>query len=297
MASNKEAKRIVVDYLDKDKAFDFKIGKVEHYSVSCPLEEHIHGEYFELTYCVKGTQTYWVEGKSYTMESGDIFMTLPGEKHGSGDCFKEKSQIYYLQLHKSILKLLGVEGCLEFFYAELSGLKDRMFQVDRHIAILLEEILQEALCTTTFSKIILRNKLSELLIECIKGAKANKEEEKDVPKAIQQVLTYVEEHLEENIKIEDMLEGVNWSESRFKAVFRECMGVPPKEYVLRKKMEKARELIEEDKYSITDIAYKMGFSSSQYFTVVFKRFNMYPPTKYQDLYHKGLINKEKDQNN
>nr|WP_307992856.1 helix-turn-helix domain-containing protein [uncultured Niameybacter sp.] len=297
MASNKEAKRIVVDYLDKDKNFDFKIGKVEHYSVSCPLEEHIHGDYFELTYCVKGTQTYWVEGKSYTMESGDVFITLPEEKHGSGECFKEKSQIYYLQLHRSLLGLLGLGENVDFFYTNLSNLKNRKFQVDKGTLILLEEILQEALYTTSFSKIILRNKLSELLVECIKGAKASKNEEKDIPNSIRKVLAYVEEHLEENIKIEDMLEGVSWSESRFKVVFRECMGVPPKEYVLRKKMEKARELIEEDKYSITDIAYKMGFSSSQYFTVVFKRFNMHTPTKYQSLYKKGLINKEKDQNN
>lgn len=297
MASNKEAKRVVVDYSDKDKGFDFKIGKVEHYSVSYPLEEHIHGDYFELTYCVKGTQTYWVEGKSYSMESGDVFMTLPGEKHGSGDCFKEKSQIYYLQLHRPLLGLLGVGERIDFFYTELSGLKKRRFQVDRRVLILLEEILQEALYTTSFSKIILRNKLSELLIECIKGAKVSKDEGKDIPGDIQKVLAYVEEHLEDNIKIEDMLEGVSWSESRFKAVFRECMGVPPKEYVLRKKMEKAREFIEEGKYSITDIAYKMGFSSSQYFTVVFKRFHMYTPTKYQSLYKKGLINKEKDQNN
>lgn len=297
MASNKEAKRIVVDYLEKDKDFDFKIGKVEHYSVSCPLEEHIHGDYFELTYCVKGTQTYWVEGKSYTMESGDVFITLPGERHGSGECFKEKSQIYYLQLHRSLLGLLGIEENIDFFYTNLSNLKNRKFQVDKRTLILLEEILQEALYTTSFSKIILRNKLSELLIECIKGTKVSKYEEKDIPKAIQKVLAYVEEHLEDNIKIEDMLEGISWSESRFKVVFRECMGVPPKEYVLRKKMEKARELIEEDKYTITDIAYKMGFSSSQYFTVVFKRFNMYTPTKYQSLYKKGFINKEKDQNN
>ena len=284
MASNKEAKRVVVDYTKKDKNFDFKIGKVEHYAADYPLEEHIHNGYFEITYFIKGTQTYWVEGEFYQMESGEVFITFPGEKHGSGGCFKNKSHIYYLQLHTSLLELLGIGDEIHFFYKRLREINSRRFKVDKHILLLLEEILQEAIHTTNFSKIVLRNKLSELLVECIQDAKGIKDIEKIIPKDIQKVLTYIEKHLEENIKIEDMMEGVSWSEGRFKAVFRECMGVPPKEYVLRRKMERAKQLIEEGEYSITDIAYKMGFSSSQYFTVVFKRFNIYPPTKYQKLH-------------
>lgn len=46
-------------------------------------------------------------------------------------------------------------------------------------------------------------------------------------------------------------------------------------------MEKAQEMMKEDKFSIKDIAYNLGFSSPAYFSTVFKQYNGYSPTSYK----------------
>ena len=82
---------------------------------------------------------------------------------------------------------------------------------------------------------------------------------------------------ERRFTIDELAEEVHLSTSRFKARFREQMGMPPGEYMVRAKVERAHQLLEESALSITDIAYRLGFSSSQYFATVFKRFtNMRP---------------------
>ena len=66
------------------------------------------------------------------------------------------------------------------------------------------------------------------------------------------------------------------SESRFKARFKREMGVPPAEYWLRKKVEQASVLLA--KATITQVAHQLGFSSSQYFATVFKRYTLTSPS-------------------
>ena len=68
------------------------------------------------------------------------------------------------------------------------------------------------------------------------------------------------------------------SESRCKARFKREIGVPPAEYWLRKKIEQAIVLLKNR--SVTEVAYELGFSSSQYFATVFKRYKLVSPSQH-----------------
>ena len=49
------------------------------------------------------------------------------------------------------------------------------------------------------------------------------------------------------------------------------------EYVLNKRLQKAKYLLQEDEFTISEVAYKVGFSSLAYFSTVFKsKFNLTP---------------------
>ena len=63
--------------------------------------------------------------------------------------------------------------------------------------------------------------------------------------------------------------------------FLKTMGLPPAEYIQKKKIEKARELLADTDLSVTEIAYRYGFSSGQYFATVFKRFCCVTPTQFR----------------
>jgi AraC-like DNA-binding protein len=67
---------------------------------------------------------------------------------------------------------------------------------------------------------------------------------------------------------------------RFKAFFKRER-IPPAEYVLRERVTKAESRLLRSNESITNIAYHLGFSNSQYFATVVKRFLGRTPTSFR----------------
>ena len=68
--------------------------------------------------------------------------------------------------------------------------------------------------------------------------------------------------------------------------FVQITGSSCEEDILRTKPEKARELLAATDMSVTEIAFRYGFSSSQYFATVFKRLCCSTPTRYRRMMKK-----------
>ena len=95
---------------------------------------------------------------------------------------------------------------------------------------------------------------------------------------MQRVLHYIEKHLHDPIHVPRLAEVARLSESRFKIRFKKEIGVPPAEFWVRQKIERATLLLK--KKSVTDVAFELGFSSSQYFATVFKRYTRTSPSHF-----------------
>lgn len=93
---------------------------------------------------------------------------------------------------------------------------------------------------------------------------------------------YLDSHLCDNVSLEQLADIACLSLSRFKERFRTEIGISPREYFNLKKIEQAKAWLHEDGSGdrITDIAMKLGFSSSAYFSVVFKKFTALTPSEY-----------------
>jgi AraC-like DNA-binding protein len=61
------------------------------------------------------------------------------------------------------------------------------------------------------------------------------------------------------------------SESKFKKVFQEAFGQSPHQYILEKKLEYANELLKSGQYTLTQIAYKLGYNHTSGFTRLYKK--------------------------
>ncbi|MDA5283716.1 AraC family transcriptional regulator [Streptomyces sp. Isolate_45] len=96
---------------------------------------------------------------------------------------------------------------------------------------------------------------------------------------ITRILEWIEEHLTEPIAAADLATMSGLSTSRFYEVFRAATGTSPKDYLLRRKIDRAREwLAAEPGTSITTVAHAFGFSSSQHFARVFRRYRHEAPS-------------------
>ncbi len=95
-----------------------------------------------------------------------------------------------------------------------------------------------------------------------------------------QITDYLFLNRENHIEFSDVLKEFNLSSSVVKKIFREQMGCGVMDYFTRLKIDRAKELIREESYTFTEIAERLGFNNSQYFTTVFKRVSGMTPSEY-----------------
>jgi AraC family transcriptional regulator len=77
---------------------------------------------------------------------------------------------------------------------------------------------------------------------------------------LRQVLSYIEDNLGQDISLREVAGVAGMSVSHFKTLFRESVGLPLHQYVIRRRVERAKTLLAEDKLPISQIAFETGFA-------------------------------------
>jgi len=243
------------------------------------LRPHLHAGAMEICYLVRGENVFRVAGRDYRMRGGDIFWTLGEEEHGSGGHPFGRGLLYWLQVRLPAPRcgFLSLTASDSRPLAEaLRRLPRRCFPGTGRLRPRFEEIV--SLCrgqARPLRRLALAAGLVEwlrLVVECAELAGAAEHSED-----IRRALELVEDNPGDDLPVADLADAAGLSESRFKAKFREQVGMPPREYVLRHKIEVAEKMLAEGQ-SVTRTAYALGFSSSQYFATVFKRYTHRRPS-------------------
>ena len=77
---------------------------------------------------------------------------------------------------------------------------------------------------------------------------------------LKDVLSYIEDNLSQNLSLDDIAGVAGLSVSHFKGLFRESVGLPVHQYVIRRRVERAKSLLGEGKMPISQIALETGFA-------------------------------------
>ena len=152
---------------------------------------------------------------------------------------------------------------------------------DAHSAIM-ADALRLAILTRTFSR-----QATPAGIDPADGA-----QEEDAGRTVRslqnwrlkRVLQFVDKNLTAKISLQDMAAVAGLSRMHFAAQFRAATGVRPHEYLLRRRIERAQELLKQAEVTLVDIALTVGFQTQAHFTTVFKRFVGDTPYQWRSAY-------------
>ncbi len=98
---------------------------------------------------------------------------------------------------------------------------------------------------------------------------------------ITQTILYINEHITENLNIEEICSHVFISKYHFCREFKRHIGLSVMKYILLSRLSLAQELMRNTDLSIYEIAYRAGFSSANYFCNVFKKENGITPKEFR----------------
>lgn len=246
-------------------------------------------EGIELCFSYKGHYHWEIEGVQSSISTGQASVTLPWQKHRAAqDKFEVGILAWFILIPKQFNKNDDlILGDWSYLPKEIQiDLGNRLKkQVPSFIGNLPEA---DTFFKEVFMEFELKNEayswkvnrlIDDLLLSIYRSFHKIERPEQDEVK--QEIKSILKENLAYNWSVSEMADKLYMSRSAFSEKCRKETGYPPMEYLNYLRVQKAKiDLLELD-VTITEVALRLGFSSSQYFSSVFKKWEGLTPSQYQ----------------
>lgn len=272
-------------YFEHSKLLYVSTSKYEDDWQSIP---HSH-PFSELFYVVSGCGSFVAEGREFPVNKNDMVIINPHVEHTEKS--RDTSPLEYI--------VLGIEG-LSFSFENIVSGTDALFvetaagtvckynvkntYVYAYLNIMLEEISArkenyEAVC---------QNLLEVVLICMLRGGSLSIIQRSNtiLKRECAQIKNYLDSHYSENITLDTLASMTHMNKFYMAHAFTKYTGLSPINYLLRKRIQEGKSLLESTTYSIAQISAMLGFSSQSYFSQAFKKATGTTPIQFRNEYRK-----------
>ena len=130
---------------------------------------------------------------------------------------------------------------------------------------------------------LLINYLLILLLDLLNSEEVELNEQlTDSSRSVKLFLKELEKNLSEAWTIEEMAKSAGVGLTRFTHHCKRLTNLTPMRYLMMKRLELSKKILIENEYlNVTEVAFSSGFSTSQYFSTVFKRHEKCTPLEYR----------------
>jgi len=98
---------------------------------------------------------------------------------------------------------------------------------------------------------------------------------------LQLVVDYIMEHIQDDLSVEELAARACMSKPTFHRYFKKVLGVSPVDFVNKKRMQIARQLLLSEQKAVSDVCYAVGYNSTSHFIRSFKNYYGCTPKQYQ----------------
>lgn len=257
-------------------------GRVTLNLTSRALVEHAHPE-FHFVFKVGGGDTgFRVLGREYVLSDDAAIVVNPWEPHVKLASLQGATlALTVLVRPEWIAEAAGVPSVLgpKFFPASLVRLTPAVS----------ESVLRIAMSMTAAAGDL--GEPEGLLRELVQGmvrdfgdpelARQSRFAGPAMDGRVMRATRYIREKALENPSLEEIASHVGLSRSRFFEQFRNCLGIPPQQYVDWQRMALATRMLAEPDATVTDVAYRLGFSAPSHFARFFSQHIGLPPSDFR----------------
>ena len=102
------------------------------------------------------------------------------------------------------------------------------------------------------------------------------------PSKLRQVINYIQGNLERNLSLAQLAQVAHVSSHHFGKLFKQSMGVTPHQYVMKCRIEKAKQLLVNKQITLAEVSLATGFCHQSHFNNAFRRYTTMTPRQYRD---------------
>jgi two-component system response regulator YesN len=100
---------------------------------------------------------------------------------------------------------------------------------------------------------------------------------------IEKSLDFINSNYHEyELSINEVSEYISMNTSYYSRLFKQEMGITFTEYINKLRVEKAKILLKNSTFRVSEISYKIGFKDPFYFSTIFKKYTGVNPTEYRE---------------
>lgn len=238
----------------------------------------------ELFYVVDGKGTFLAEGSEFPVGKNDMVIINPHVQHTEKSL--DTAPLDYI--------VLGIEG-LSFSFENIVSAQDGLCiqtasgavykynvqsaNVFAYLNIMLEEISQKQDNYET----VCQNLLEILLVCMLRNDHLSVVEEENslLNRECAQIKNYLDANYAEDISLDTLAALTHMNKYYMAHAFTKYAGCSPISYLLEKRIQEAKSLLESTNYSVAQISNMLGFSSQSYFSQVFKKAAGRTPVQYR----------------
>jgi len=253
----------------------------------------LHGHEFSEIVFVTGGQGLHVTGKeSWPLTAGDVFV-ISGKRPHDYQNLNQLRLINILfdpeKLRLDLKDLTSLAGYHALFTLEPAWRKRHQFEsrlrlsakdlavVSGYVDELDKELKERTagfsfLATATFMRIV------GFLSRCYGQSK---HPDSRALLRIAETITHLEVNLEKPVNLDELASIARMSKRSFLRAFQAATGESPIAYLIQLRVNRAAALLRQDDFTITEIAFRVGFSDSNYFTRQFRQTIGVAPREYR----------------
>ncbi|MBO5222483.1 MAG: helix-turn-helix domain-containing protein [Clostridia bacterium] len=228
---------------------------------------------YYLQYCIEGGITVCENGRTHSVVPGQIIIIPPNTPY---ICKNAAEKVIYYWIHFTGCEVAGLLkrcdlNCGEVYTVGMGERIPRLFRA------LFREYLWRDRCFEDSCQACLVTIFAELS----RMRDMNSQSNETAMESIFRSLSFFHNHIHKPITVAKMAEIEHFSPSRYRTVFRRCMGMSPSEYMTHMRMRRACELLSMADLSVREVADACGYTDQLYFSRVFRAHFGVAPSKFR----------------
>ncbi len=232
---------------------------------------HIH-EQCEIYFFISGNAEYLVEGSKYPLDENTLMIMRPSEAHKPKIIGSDKYERYAINFPISFANTIDPEGMLIKAFTERSLGKNNMF-CSSEIDMKLVQKLFSQMCNedNDYNRQLTIKTHLPMLLDMICRAYSRKGTAENNKQSIaERIVAYVNAYLFEDISVPELAKHFYLSPSQFSRVFKQATGAAPWEYITKKRLTAAKEMIRSG-HSAQSASESCGFKDYSVFYRAYKK--------------------------
>lgn len=276
-------------YHIEDESFSIQYMRRKGYSNM--QSSHYHANY-EIYYLLRGERVYFIDGKVYTAQQGDMIIINPYDVHRTTSSeVPEFERILINFTHEFVQPEVCTPGLPLLPFAQGSRLVRFPIKERHGIEQLFREMLAESKEQREGCVHYVRALLIKLLIRIYRFSLQSAEEPTryahPMHEKISEIASYLNSHYDQEITLEQIAKQFYISPSYLSRVFKKITGFHFREYLRVVRVREAQRRLRESRDKVQDIAGSSGFEHIAHFYKTFKKMVGVSPLRYRKQNSQG----------